>query len=242
MRGMTANSISPEATARREAARESGRFGTQEHTAPELSLDLHSTELAEGATRVMPLAIDGERVWFDEETLNLAIAASARHDVQGMVSRVVLPDGLADPAARYVATIRSARSGDAGRSFIYETGNQDFEKVTPSLAEVLADAGAKANQQSGRTSTEGNVTALDNLIAVLGEKDARDILADAFLKNGPAPAKAYDDVFTVRHPAYKTSTGMTLQAAISLAETMEDYMASYRSVEVINERTLENVR
>ena len=52
----------------------------------------------------------------------------------------------------------------------------------------------------------------------------------------------YDDTYTVRHPAYKTSTGMNLDAAKALRNTMSDYLARYESVEVINERTLDRVR
>ena len=242
MTGMTSN-ISPEAAARREAARVGGRFGEQEHTAPELALNnLHETEMAEGATRVMPLIIDGDRVWYDEETLDLTMTAAARHDVQGMVTRMPLPEDTLSPAARYTATLRSRHTGDSGRTFIYETGDQFFEKVTPSVAEVLAEAGTQANHQRGRTTEDGNVTAMDHLIAVVGEKDARDILAEAFLKNGESPEELYDDTYTVRHPAYKTQTGVSLRDAKMTRELWSDYLARYEHVEVINERTLAPVK
>lgn len=180
---MTAK-ISPEAIAAREAARENGRFGEQEHSAPELALDIHQTLMAEGTTRVMPATRVTENYWFDQDTLVLAAEVAERHDVQGMVTRLHLPEGTESPAARYAVALRSAHTGDTGRPFIYETGDQFFEEPTPTVAEALSEAANHANIEHGAVSAEGATTTLDNLIAVLGEHDARDLLAHSYLRSG----------------------------------------------------------
>ena len=181
---MTANKISAQATAAREAARDNGRFGVQEHSSPELALDVDMTLMAEGATRVMPVARTTSNIWYEDEALDLAGEIAERHNVQGMVTRVSLPEGTADPAARYAVTLRSDRTGYAAWSFTYETGDQFFEEQTPTIAEVLTEAAHEANVQRGAVSDDGNVTALDKLIGVLGEEDAREILADSYTRGG----------------------------------------------------------
>lgn len=184
MRGMTANQISPQATAAREAARDNGRFGEQAHTGPEVSLGLHQTLMAEGATRVMPVARTTSNPWYEDEALDLAGELSERHNAQGMVTRVVLPEGTEDPAARYIVTLRSAHTGDSGRTFVYESGDQFFEEQTPTIAEVLTEAAHRANVERGQVTEDGDMTSLDNLIAVLGEHDARELLADSYVRGG----------------------------------------------------------
>lgn len=183
MASMTTNNISPLATAAREAARDHGRFGEQTHTAPELGLDVHMTLMPEGATRVMPVARTTHSYWYEDEALDLAGEISERHDVQGMVTRMPLPEGTPDPAARYAVTLRSAHTGHAGWSFTYETGDQDFEAQTPTIAEVLTDYTFKANRERGAVTDDGNSTALDKLIGVLGEDDARELLADDYTRH-----------------------------------------------------------
>lgn len=180
---MTAK-ISPEAVAAREAARDRGRFGIQEHTSPESALDIHQTLMAEGATRVMPAARVSENYWFDEETLALAAEVAERHDVQGMVTRQHLPEGTEAPAARYAVTLRSTHTGDSGRTFIYETGDQFFEEPTPTVVEALSEAANRANVDHGAVTMDGDTTVLDNLIAVLGEHDARELLAHSYVRSG----------------------------------------------------------
>ena len=179
--------ISREAEARREAARDHGRFGEQPRTAPELTLEAPVTgvpldEMTVGETRAMPLTND-ETPWYDS-TIEVAVVLAAKHNVQGTVTRVSLPDSVSDPAARYVASLRS-RSTGVGRPFLYDTGDQDFERTTPSVAEVLCEAAAQANHEGGRTSASGDQTAMDRLIDVLGEHDARDLLAREYLANKP---------------------------------------------------------
>lgn len=156
----------------------------QEHTAPESELDIHQTQMAEGATRVMPANRISESFWYDPDTLGLAAASAARHDVQGIVTRQHLPEGTVSPAARYTVALRSSHTGDSGRTFIYETGDQYFEQTTPTIAEALTEAADYANVEHGAVTDEGHDTVLDNLIAVLGEHDARDLLAHSYVKNG----------------------------------------------------------
>ena len=179
---MTPNKISSQATAAREAARDNGRFGEQEHSAPELTLDLHTTLMAEGATRVMPVARTTHSYWHEDEALDLAGEIAERHDVQGMVTRVPLPEGTADPAARYLVSLRSTHTGYAGWTFTYETGDQEFEAQTPTIAEVLTDYAHKSNLERGAVTEDGNTSALDKLIGVLGENDARELLADRYMR------------------------------------------------------------
>ena len=181
---MTANKISAQATAAREAARDNGRFGVQEHSSPELALDLHQTLMAEGATRVMPLERTTHTMYFEEDELAESAEIAKRHNVQGMVTRLHLPEGTADPAARYAVTLRSNLTGEAGRTFVYETGDQDFEETTPTIAEALGEAADRANIEHGAVTGGGRDTVLDNLIAVIGEQDARDLLAGSYLRSG----------------------------------------------------------
>lgn len=300
-------SISPDAAARREAARDHGRFGEQPQTAPELTLDApvtapHGDEMAVRETRLMPLTND-ETPWYDD-TLELAVVLAAKHNVQGTVTRVTLPDSVSDPAARYVASLTSAFTA-VGRPFVYDTGDQYFEQTTPSVAEVLCEAAVQANHEGGRTSASGDQTAMDRLIDVLGERDARELLAKDFLAGQPpqyehftirtdagrirtftttshsdvlrelrswypneefeswvsepgagekvharpkrprgveaeeaaAAGHVLEDTYTVSHPAYRTSTGLTMRSAMALASTMGDYMAKVEDVQIVNERS-----
>ncbi|SDH33950.1 hypothetical protein [Microbacterium sp. 77mftsu3.1] len=204
---MTQQNISDESVQRREAARIQGRFGAQEHTSPELALEnIHLTEMAEGTTRVMPLNGDGDRVWFSEVILDTAAAIAERHDVRGMVTRQHLPEEVADPAARYAVTLSAS---EAGVGFIYETGNQDFELQTPSVNEVLAQAGFEANAQRGRVGGDPVETSLDRLIRLVGEDDARELLALSYLEHGAdASQPSYDDTYTVRTAGGHEATGI----------------------------------
>lgn len=180
---MTANKISAQATAAREAARDNGRFGEQTHTAPETALDIHQTQMAEGATRVMPLSRTTHTMWFPEDELAVAAEIAERHDVRGMVSRNHLPEGTESPAASYGVSLRAAHQ-EQGRSFLYETSDMAFDEPTPTVAEVLLETASRANVEHGAVTEDGHETALDNLIAVIGEQDARDLLARSYLRSG----------------------------------------------------------
>jgi len=293
--------ISQDKIAAREDAREcNGQFGEQEHTAPELTLSADG-EMTTGETRAMPLRND-ESPWY-ESTIDLAVALAEKHNVHGTVTRVTLPESVGDPAARYVASLRSAHT-DVGRPFVYDTGDQYFERTTPTVSEVLAEAAVQANNEGGRVSASGDQTAMDRLIDVLGEEDARELLAKEYVANGAPEYHRYvirttdgrlrtftaqthsealrefeswhpdeefdawedipggtgpvhaapkrpraseaaeaaaaghvlEDTYTVSHPAYQTTTGLTLHNAMSLAGTLGDYLAKVEDVQVVNER------
>lgn len=181
--GMTAK-ISPQATAAREAARDNGRFGVQEQSFPEFALDVHQTLMAEGTTRDMPLGRTTHTMYIEEDELAEAVKIAERHNVQGLVTRQHLPEGTLEPAARYVVTLRSNNTGSIGRRFVYETGDQFFEEPTPTVAEALVEAANRANVDRGAVTPDGDVTVLDNLIAAIGEHDARDLLARSYLRSG----------------------------------------------------------
>lgn len=174
---MTINASGIEA---RESARDksNGQFGVQVHTRPELELSAES-EMATGETREMPLT-NPETYWF-ADTLPLAEEIATEHNVTGTVTRVFLPEDCPDPAARYVASLRNADTGET-YPFIYDTGDQYFEQGTPTVAEVLAEATFQAHGEGGKVSESGR-TALDRLIGVVGEKSARGLLATEYLAN-----------------------------------------------------------
>ena len=181
--------ISPEAVTRREAARDHGRFGEQEHTAPEVALaEVHGTEMQVGATRVMvPFTWES---WYEGPLLDTASRIVARHDVTGVASRVRVVRDVANPTmapyASYILSLRSELTGESGRTFNYTTGDQAFERVTPNVAEALCEAATRAEAAGGHSNgpASDEPTVLDNLIALVGERDARDLLAHAYLQYG----------------------------------------------------------
>lgn len=173
--------LAPTHVARREAARNRGKFGKQPASDPELTLDIHDTEIAEGATRVLPLTSD-RHSWYDPEQLERASSIAAAHDVTAVATRVALPAGTPEPYARYTVVVTSARTAK-GKMFVFETGDQAFERTSPTVAEVLAEAATFASEEKGAVTADGDITTLDRLIAVVGEADARDLLADAYLRD-----------------------------------------------------------
>lgn len=171
--------ISADATARREAARQGGRFGVQAHTAPESALDVHETEMVQGETREMPFT-RSDSGWHTGETISLATGIAEVSAVRGTVTRNVWePTEQLDPSAVYSVTLSNAE-GDV-QHFTYETGNQAFELVTPTIAEVLADTADAANSERGAVTDAGDVTTLDRLIRLLGEHNARELLAQTYV-------------------------------------------------------------
>ncbi len=159
-----------------------GQFGSRPDRKPgagvltgveQKQTDDYSGFMQVGEVRDMPMTT-WQSIWY-EDSIERAEAVVAEHEITGVVTRVPLPVGYHKVANRYVAELRTKDGGVA--QFIFDTS--DMEDRTPPVAEVIADATDAALRQRGAVSETGS-TALDGLIELLGERAARDVIAQRY--------------------------------------------------------------